>query len=146
MSFLQWAAIAIVCMGLEIASSGFWFMWLGIAGIVIALLALTGLVTGLVVQFILFAVISLILIVFTRPLLMRFIKVRDTHSNTDALIGKPAVVIQPITPLEAGQVKVNGEIWSAVSDVELAAGEKVRVIAVTGVKLQVEAFSTETAE
>ncbi len=141
MSFLQWTAIAIVCTGLEIASSGFWFMWLGIAAFAVALLSLTGLITGLVMQFIIFAGISLVLIIFTRPLLMRLIKVRDTHSNTDALIGKLAVVTQPITPLEAGQVKVNGEIWSAVSEEELDAGEKVRIVAVTGVKLQVEPTS-----
>ena len=136
---LQWVAVALVCVGFEIASAGFWFMWLGISGFIVAVLAFTGIIASLSVQFLVFALCSLILIIFTRPLLLRFIHVKDTHSNTDAIIGRTGVVILPVSPLQFGQVKVNGEIWTASAETDLAKGQRVKVIAVDGVKLRVEA-------
>ena len=139
MSALQWVALALVCLGLEIASAGFWFMWLGIAGFVVAILKWAGLLVSLSMQFLVFALCSLLLIVFTRPLLLKFIHVKDTHSNTDALIGRVGIVTVPISPLQFGQVKINGEIWTASAETELAKGQQVKVVAIDGVKLRVQA-------
>jgi len=138
MSALSWAAVALVFFGLEIATAGFWFMWLGIAGAVVALFTVSGLITSLSVQCLIFAIVSLILVIFTRPLLLKFIHVKDTPSNMNALVGRTAIVLLPISPLEFGQVKVNGEIWTAAADMEIAAGQQVTVIGIDGVKLRVE--------
>ena len=47
-------------------------------------------------------------------------------------------VIVPITPDEAGQVKVDGEIWRAEADKSIAIGEKVTVKSISGVTIKVE--------
>ena len=135
---LQWTAAALICLGLEIASSGFWFMWLAIAAFLLAVLAYFNLVTSFAIQFLIFSAASLILIIFTRPLLLKVIHIKDTHSNTDALIGAKGIVLLPISPMQSGQVKINGEIWTADSDKTLEKGQAVRVISVKGVKLYVE--------
>ncbi len=138
MTALQWIVVALVSFGLEIATAGFWFMWLGIAGLIVAILTFIGLMTSLSVQFLVFALCSLVLIIFTRPLLLKFIHVKDTHSNMDAIIGRIGIVTLPISPLQFGQVKVNGEIWTASAEMDLAVGQRVKVTAVDGVKLRVE--------
>ena len=37
-----------------------------------------------------------------------------------------------------GKVKVNGELWSAISDSNIEKGETIKVLSVNGVKLKVE--------
>lgn len=65
-------------------------------------------------------------------------------TNSDRVIGKEAIVLTEIDPCEGtGTVKVLGQIWSAVSDDDgvIAAGERVTVCAITGVKLVVMKFT-----
>ncbi len=67
-----------------------------------------------------------------------------TATNADRLIGKIAVVTIPLDgEMNQGQVKVEGMVWSAVTrdGSKIAVGERVRVLAITGVKLVVEAAS-----
>jgi membrane protein implicated in regulation of membrane protease activity len=50
----------------------------------------------------------------------------------DALVGAPAFTISMVNE-RSGQVKLNGEIWSARSESgEIAADSKVQVIAIEG--------------
>ncbi|HNX92732.1 MAG TPA: NfeD family protein [Syntrophomonas sp.] len=41
-------------------------------------------------------------------------------------------------PLQYGQVKVNGEIWTAISNDEIETGSRIEVIDIDGVKLIVQ--------
>ncbi|MGE5455006.1 MAG: NfeD family protein [Methylocystaceae bacterium] len=138
MSFTIWFGIAVACAVIEMATTGFWFLWLALGAAVIALLAKINLVTQLPVQLVIFSLISLLLIIFTRPLLVRALGTRDTKSNVDALIGRQGVVIEAINPLTGeGQVKLDGEIWSVRAANPLAVGTLVVVEAVQGVRLLV---------
>lgn len=98
MSSLQWILIAILCGAVEIFSSGFWFLWLAIAALLVAGAAAIGILTGLPAQLLIFSIITLVLIVFTRPLLMKTIKSNDTVSNVKALIGQQGIALTPISP------------------------------------------------
>ena len=44
------------------------------------------------------------------------LKIGRTKTNIDELIGKEAVVIKDIQPYMAGEVKLDGKIWRAVSE------------------------------
>ena len=70
-----------------------------------------------------------------------FINKKDTiPTNSYSLIGKHGIVTLDINPIEAtGQVKVNGEVWSAKTDDEssIAKGTEVEVLKIDGVKLVV---------
>ena len=60
------------------------------------------------------------------------------NTNVDALIGETGQVIAPINPMEIGQVKLKGQIWSAIADDQLLTieeGSYVTVKAIEGVKL-----------
>jgi membrane protein implicated in regulation of membrane protease activity len=141
-TFLEWILVAIVCGAIEIFTAGFWFLWLAIAGVVVALLVQFGLLPSLELQLLIFALITLLLIIFTRPLVMKFVKSNDAVSNVKALIGQHGITISRIVPMQFGQVKVNGEIWTAISEEELEENTRIEVIGIDGVKLLVKKAST----
>ncbi|MBR6987337.1 MAG: NfeD family protein [Clostridiales bacterium] len=61
------------------------------------------------------------------------------EDKADRLIGREGIVIVPLNKDECkGQVKVDGQVWSAKSDTDIAEGIKVTVKAIEGVKLVVE--------
>lgn len=142
MTFLEWILVAIICGAIEIFTVGFWFLWLAIAAVAVALLVQFGLLPTLEIQLLIFAIFTLLLIIFTRPLIMRFVKSNDKVSNVKALIGQHGITITPIVPMQFGQVKVNGEVWTAIAEEELEENIRVEVIGIDGVKLLVKKAST----
>ncbi len=138
MTSLQWILIAIVCGAIEIFTAGFWFLWLSLAALLIAAGVRLGFLPGLEIQLVLYSLFTLLLIVFTRPLVLKFFKSNDTASNVQALIGQHGIALSRIAPLQYGQVKVNGEIWTAISPAEIAPEQRVIVTGIDGVKLRVD--------
>lgn len=134
-----WLIVAGIFFVVEIITVGFLVFWLGIG----ALLAMVASIftNNIAIQTAVFVVSSAILIPLTKPLADKFINKKDiVPTNTYSLIGKHGVVIADINPIEAtGQVKVNGEIWSAKSDDEtsISKGLEVEILKIDGVKLVV---------
>ena len=93
------------------------------------------------VQIAVFAITTTIMIIFMKPLVKKFFKNKDdTKMNNNAMIGKKGIVIKEINPLEeTGQVKVAGELWSAITldNTKIQTNEIVKVTKVEGVKLVV---------
>ena len=68
------------------------------------------------------------------------LKAGSEKTNVDALVGEIAVVIAAILPYEMGQVKVGGQVWSAIGknpEETFAENQLVKITAVEGVKLVV---------
>ena len=66
------------------------------------------------VQLIVFAIASVALVVGARPALLRkFNSSPSIPSNVDAVIGSTATVVSTVDS-DGGQVKIGGEVWSAV--------------------------------
>ena len=110
------------------------------AGALAALIAdLLG--ASVTVQFVVFLAVSIICFIVTRPLVKKFSTSKIQSTNADRCIGETAVVVEEIDNVNAkGQVKVNGNIWTARSenDEVIAEGEKVTVLKIEGVKLIVK--------
>lgn len=138
LSAIAWIVIGIACGIVEVFSLGFWFLWLALAALLTGLGVSIHILPSLTLQLIGFAVLTLVFIVFTRPLVMRFFKTRDVKSNVDSLVGLTGTVVEDITPLEFGRVKLYGDIWIAKADQEIPEGRQVVVQSVEGVKLYVE--------
>jgi len=129
----------------ELATEGFLICWLGI-GAILAMLT-SFICENLFVQTIVFVISSVILILLTKPLVTKYMKNTKTIvTNSNALIDKTGIVTITINPIEAtGQVKVNGEIWSAKSEENtiIEKDTKVKVLKIDGVKLIVTPVKTE---
>ena len=133
-----WLIAAGVFFIAEIATTGFLIFWLGIG----ALLAMiTSFITSsIIVQTIVFVISSCILIPLTKPLADKFIAKKTVPTNSYSLINKHGIVTIDINPIEGvGQVKVNGEIWSAKTEDEsfIQKGTEIEVLKIDGVKLVV---------
>ena len=138
MTTAQWVIIAVVCGSIEIFTMGLWFLWLALAALLVAVGVRLDWLTTLQWQLLIFAFFTLIFIIFTRPLALKFFKTKDTVSNVKALVGQHGISTTDIKPLQYGQVKVNGEIWTAISNDEIETGSRIEVIDIDGVKLIVQ--------
>ena len=87
-------------------------------------------------------VVSILLLILTRPLAKKYLNSRTVKTNVDSLVGKTCIVTEDIDNLRAeGQVTIMGQVWTARSvqdDMILKKDTKVRVKAISGVKLIVE--------
>ena len=136
-----WAIWLILCgifLLIEIFNISFLLIWPGIGSFFAFIAAVLG--APVEIQIAVFA-ITTIMIIFMKPLTKKFFKNKDnTKMNNNAMIGKKGIVIKEISPLEeTGQVKVAGELWSAITtnDEKIQINEIVKVMKVDGVKLVV---------
>lgn len=131
-----WLIAAGIFFIIEIFTTGFLIFWLGIGALIAMLASLF--TSNLVIQTCIFVVSSAILIPFTRIFSNKF-KAKDNNpTNAYSLIGKEGIVTIEINSDKAqGQVKVNGEIWSAKSDEIIPIDSKISVVKIEGVKLVV---------
>ena len=140
MQVLYWLLIAFVLLAIEFATMGLTTIWF--AGGALAAFAAGMIGCGLPVQVGVFVAVSILLVLFTRPLAAKYLNQRTTRTNVDSLYGKTGVVTDRIDNREAvGMVKVDGVSWSARSadGRVIPAGATVRVEKVQGVKLLVTA-------
>lgn len=86
-------------------------VWLA-AGALVAFLA-NRLGLGLWAQVSLFFFSASLAIIFLRTLIRRFLASKKVATNVESLPGREAVVIQSIEPPQTGQVKIDGQIWTA---------------------------------
>ena len=83
-----------------------------------------------------------VLIIFTRPLAVRYFNKDRVRTNAESLVGRQAIVISEIDNLQGiGQVNVGGMEWSArtrIDGVRLQVGTVTTILGINGVKLIVE--------
>lgn len=131
-ALVAFIAIELVTMGL----TTIWFAGGALAGVVLALADVS-----IYVQIGAFFIISVILLVCTRPLAVKFFNQKREKTNVDSMIGKQAIVVAEINNLkEEGKVILNGMEWTArtYEDGEsISAGAIVEVKEIQGVKLMV---------
>jgi membrane protein implicated in regulation of membrane protease activity len=85
-----------------------------------------------------FAILSSLLIPFTRRFAGRISKEAPELSNVDRMIGQVALVTAAVDPDTGGKVKFEGEIWQAKAKVAIGENEKVRITAVSGTRVEIE--------
>lgn len=143
-----WLLLAAIFVVIEIISLGLTTIWFAGGAFIAALAALAG--GNLVVQVILFAVVSIVLLVVTRPVAKKYLDSKTEKTNAEALIGQKAMVLDEVNNLmQTGRAKINGMEWTARSkedDVIIPAGEQAEIVEIQGVKLILEKLSTAPAE
>lgn len=137
MEVILWVVILIAALVVEIATMGLTTIWFA-GGALIALIA-AAIGVPLVVQILAFLIISVVLLVFTRPVAVKYFNKDRVRTNVESLVGRQAIVVSRVDNLRGvGQVSVGGQEWSARSsldDVVLEEGAVVTVLAISGVKL-----------
>ena len=141
MDSIYWLLLFIILLVIEVLTLGLttiWFAGGALAAFVVSLI----LGNMLEVEVGAFIVVSVILLLFTRPWAMRYLNRRTVRTNADSLIGTTVRVTQPVDNiLEKGAVQAAGKEWTARSKedgVTFEEGELAVVSEIRGVKLILE--------
>lgn len=132
-----WLVLLILCIGIEVLTLGLTTIWFAGGALVAAFATL--LQAPIFVQIILFFLVSLLMLFFTRPIAVKYFNRDRVKTNVESMVGRQAIVTSEIDNLQAaGQVTVNGQEWSARSSddrIRIPVGAVVIVVAINGVKL-----------
>ena len=139
--WVLWLIAAVVFFIGEVMTEGFCLLWFSVGSLVA--LFFTLLTDNIIILFAIFLTVAIILLLSTRKLTENFLNSRKkVESNVNALIGKKAKIIESIDEIEGfGKVKVNGEVWKAITNdpsLNFEVGETVIIKAIDGVKLIIE--------
>lgn len=137
METIFWLILFVVLLVIEIFTMGLTTIWFAGGALVAFILAFVGF--ELPVQIIVFLLVSIGLLILTRPIAMKFFNQERQKTNAESLIGQKAVVLEKIDTLHGtGRAEVNGMEWSAKTDdaeETIEAGEVVVIEGIQGVKL-----------
>lgn len=137
--YIIWAAAIVVFGILEAVTAqlvSIWFVFGAIAALIASFFNVP-----FAVQVVIFVAVTVLALVITRPLVKKFINPKKVKTNADKVVGQTGIVVQDINNVEAtGQVKVDGQIWTARSTGNnvIASGNEVIIEKIDGVKLIVK--------
>lgn len=138
--WIIWAVLLIVFVVIEAATAQLVTIWFAVGALVTVFVAYFC-PTLWWLQLLVFAVVSAVALVATRPLVKKFAKKNQKSLNFDKCIGDIAVVTETIDNVNGvGSAKVNGVVWSARSEdgTVIENGKNVQVVKIEGVKLIVK--------
>lgn len=131
-----WLILAGFFLVIEIVTVGFLVFWFAVGALIAMILSFF--VNNVIIQTTVFLIASVILLFVTRPFVMKVTqKDKTVKTNVYSIEGKVAKVIQDVDPIEGlGQIKVNGEVWSAKSfnDTFISKDTEVVIEKIDGVK------------
>lgn len=145
MDAMVWLAVMIVLIVIEIITVGLTTIWFAGGALVAMLVSALG--GGMMLQIIVFLIVSFALLIFTRPFAIKYIKKNRVKTNYEGIIGKIVRITQDVDNIrETGCAVVNGQEWTvraADNENKIAAGSLAKVVNISGVKLIVEKYEEE---
>lgn len=139
MNYIGWLIVFVVFAALELVSLGLTSIWFAIGALAACI---TSLFTGnWIIQAIVFIIVTVVVLIFLRPIAMKYINSKAEKTNIDSIEGKVGKVILEIDNVNAkGMVKIDGMEWTARSleNEIMKEGTLVEVVSVEGVKVIVK--------
>lgn len=131
-----WFIAFVILLFIELVTVNLVTIWFAIGAV--AAIITTIFTDSILIQAIVFVVVSVISLLITKPLIKKIKKFEIEPTNSDRVIGKIGEVTEKIGRNKYGEVKVYGNTWTASSKQVIDVGERVKVLAIDGVKLVVE--------
>jgi membrane protein implicated in regulation of membrane protease activity len=134
MDWLWWLGAALLLIAIEVMTVDLVLLMFAGGAVAAGIANLLG--ASLPVQIVVFAVVSVLLLVSLRPWLLRQLRARVPliETNVAAQVGRAAIAVQDVD-VHGGRVKLSGEVWSARAareDVVFAVGAELRVVRIDG--------------
>ncbi len=147
MELYYWLILFVVFAVVEIATMGLATIWFAAGALCAFMAGFAG--VSLVGQIIIFLVISIVLLIFTRPVAEKYLNKTRIKTNVESLVGKEGKVVENIDNFnQTGKILLNGMEWTARStndDVKIPVESGVKVVEIKGVKAFVEPSSEKEA-
>ena len=112
MTFI-WLGIVICLALIEIITINLTTIWFVASGLLALVLSIF--VDNYILQFSVFVIVGVLLLIFTRSYLVNKFS-RSVKTNLDRVIGMKGIVTEEITKNNPGEVKVDGKRWTAISN------------------------------
>ena len=106
-----WVGVMVICIVIEACTFSLTTIWFACGSLVLVFISWLPLPFRW--QLLLFMLISLSLLIFTRPIVAKKFHLKKTATNSDSLIGKRVIVTEDISALKKGAIKDGGLTWSA---------------------------------
>ncbi len=131
-----WLILSGICLIIEIMTAGFLIFWFAIGALLAMVVSLF--TDNIILQTSVFVLSSTILIFATKPFVKKFANNKNAiQTNVYSTVGKTGIVTKDIDSIQAlGQIKVGGEVWSAIGldDINIPQGTEVEIKEIKGVK------------
>jgi membrane protein implicated in regulation of membrane protease activity len=139
-----WLGVFVVALIVEGVTTELVSVWFAVG----ALVALPfGFFKEFWISIIVFVVVSTVALIFTRPIVRRITQRRERKTNVDDVIGKKLKTITDITKFDAGEVKLNGIVYTAIlrdnDDKTISKDKIVEVVSIKGNRLVVKEIEGE---
>lgn len=134
-----WLAIVLLTVYVEAHTVQLVSIWFACAAVVSGILAACK--VDFTIQLLVFAILSFILVLASRPLAKKLNRAKSIKTNADELIDEVAFVTKKIDAFGKGEVKTKYETYTAIAKdptKQIAQGTKVKVLEITGNKIIVE--------
>lgn len=114
MNYIGWLVLFVIFAVLELISLGLTSIWFAVGALAACI---TSLITdNWMIQAIVFIIVTVAVLIFLRPIAIKYINNRAEKTNIDSLIGKKVKVLEDIDNVNAkGKVFLNGMEWTARS-------------------------------
>ena len=133
MDTMYWLILFVVLLIIEICTMGLTTIWFAGGALVAFVMGIIGF--GTTVQIIVFLIVSVLLLVMTRPIALKYFNKERQKTNAESLIGPQALVLEDVDTLHArGLVEVNGQEWSAKTDDPEGFIKKNMVVVIDGIQ------------
>ena len=147
--WIFWAILGAVLIVAEVFTTGFVLLWFGIGALAAGLAGLLG-VHSIILQFLIFAIVSISLTAASRTIFVNYFSREksggDLKSGVESLPGKIGTVVSSSRgSMHEGAVKVFGSTWTAYpaeGEEPLEAGDRVEVTRVQGASIYVRRIGT----
>ena len=139
-TWIIWLVLFVAMLGVEALGPALVSVWFSFGALIALIVSFIPEVPWWV-EVVIFVVISLATLLALRPVLRRYFKRNNYNTNIDSFTGKRGYVIEDITYLKPGAVKIGDVSWTAIPtnrDDKILENEVIEVVAVSGNKLIVK--------
>ncbi len=142
----HWLVLGIVLLLLELAIPAFFIIWFGLGGVLVGLLLLVAPSISLTAQVLVWTVASVAMTVLWFRVFRTDQYKTQVGQTAGAALGEVGLLITAVAPYQPGQLRfqkpiLGAEQWECRADESIAAGERVRVVSVSGSYVNVEPAS-----
>ena len=136
-----WCGLGLILLCLEMMSGTLYLLWPGMAALAMALLAWLLPAFSHAAQIVIYAIFCVLAVILWRKREKTRPAPRIGQAQGEE-IGRQGTIVVAVSPLQAGRIQFSQGVmgsreWTAVADVEIAAGQMARIIAVEGNSVRV---------
>ena len=132
-----WIIILVLAIIFELITYGLITIWF-IPSIILTIILKSFGLNNLYIELLIVLITSSILLIFTRPIVVKLLKPKNIKTNFDRILDMEGKIIKEVKLNDCGIVKVDGKEWRCFSKKEIDKGKIVKIKKIDSNKLEVE--------